>query len=90
MTTNNFPKPREKYYHFKHNPKIDDLNYCYEIVGIGKNTETSESVVIYKPLYDCGIELFVRSLDMFIEIVDKPEYNYLGPRFRQARQILEK
>ena len=90
MEPQRIPKPKDKYLHFKHNSNLDDLNYCYVIVGIGKHTETDEILVIYKSLYDCEIELFVRPLEMFLEIVDNPEYNYVGPRFLPARQILEK
>ncbi len=87
---NNAPKVGEKYYHFKHDSNKDNLNYCYEIFGVATHSETRQEMVIYKPLYKCEIELFVRPLDMFLEIVNKQEYNYLGPRFRLAGQILEK
>jgi hypothetical protein len=89
MELSNFPKVGEKYYHFKHNPNLDKLNYCYDIIGIGKNTETREDMVIYKPLYECDVKLFVRPLDMFLEIVDKPEFNYVGPRFRLVTASVE-
>ena len=76
------PKAGEKYYHFKHNPLKGELDYCYKIIGIGKHTESREDMVIYKPLYQCEVEMFVRPLTMFLEIVDKPEFNYVGARFR--------
>jgi hypothetical protein len=89
MESRNLPKQGEKYYHFKHNTILDSLNYCYEIIGIAKHTETREQIVVYKPLYPCDVELFVRPLEMFLEIVDKPEYNYNGPRFRLVEAIVE-
>jgi hypothetical protein len=83
------PKNGDKYYHFKHDPDLDEQNYCYEIIGIGKHTETNEPVVIYKPLYKCDIELFVRPLSMFLEVVDKTEFDYIGPRFKLVNKNLE-
>ncbi len=82
MQSPKLPSQGEKYYHYKHNPNSDDLNYCYEVIGIAKHTETRESVVVYKPLYECEIELFVRPLTMFLEIIEIPEINYIGPRFK--------
>jgi hypothetical protein len=89
MESRKLAKQGEKYYHYKHNSNLDKLNYCYEIIGIGKNTETREDMVIYKPLYECDIKLFVRPLDMFVEIVDKPEFDYAGPRFRLVTASVE-
>jgi hypothetical protein len=89
MQSAELPNQGEKYYHFKHNSKLNKLNYCYEIIGIAKHTETREELVVYKPLYPCDVELFVRPLEMFIEVVDKPEYNYNGPRFRLIDIVVE-
>jgi hypothetical protein len=89
MESRKLPKQGEKYYHFKHNPNLDKQNYCYEIIGIGKNTETREDMKIYKPLYECDVELFVRPFDMFLEIVDKPDFDYIGPRFRLVTTSVE-
>lgn len=89
MELSNFPKAGEKYYHFKHDSELDSLNYSYKIIGIAKHTETREKLVVYKPLYPCDVELFVRPLEMFLEIVAKPEYNYNGPRFRLAYPLVE-
>jgi hypothetical protein len=64
------------YHHFKDPEKL------YELIGTAMHTETEEKVVVYRPLYaDAVAPLFVRPLFMFLEIVDKPEYNYHGPRF---------
>jgi hypothetical protein len=89
METLKLPVAGEKYYHFKHNTTLDSVNYSYVIIGIAKHTETREELVVYKPLYPCEVELFVRPLEMFLEIVDKPEYKYRGPRFRLVKAVVE-
>lgn len=63
------------YYHFK------DPDKHYEVLGIAFNTETEEDMVVYRPLYECDKEFFVRPKAMFLEEVDKPELGYKGPRF---------
>jgi hypothetical protein len=62
------------YYHFKH-PELH-----YALLGIALHTETEEKLVIYKRLFE-DFQMFARPLVMFIETVDKPEFNYKGPRF---------
>ncbi len=44
----------------------------YEVVGIGKNTETNEEYVVYKPLYetDANTDFWVRPYEMFIGSVE--------------------
>jgi cyclomaltodextrinase len=49
-----------KYRHYKGND--------YEVVGVGKHSETLEELVIYVPLYGEG-GFWVRPLTMFIEEV---------------------
>lgn len=64
------------YYHFKDPTKL------YEVIGPAFHTETEESLVLYKRLYEADIpEYFVRPVLMFMEEVDKPELGYHGPRF---------
>jgi hypothetical protein len=65
--------PNGIYYHFKH------PEHLYTVLGIALHTETEEKMVVYQRNTDQ--ELFVRPLDMFLEEVDKPEFNYKGPRF---------
>jgi len=54
----------------------------YEVIGVAKHTETSEELVVYRPLYaDDG--LWVRPKDMFLETVitagkEAPRFEYLG------------
>ena len=66
-------KPRDKYQHFK--------GTLYEIVLISKDSETQEELVTYRQA-DNPEKIWTRSKAMFLEEVDKPEYNYRGPRFK--------
>ncbi|MFT4303475.1 MAG: DUF1653 domain-containing protein [Candidatus Woesearchaeota archaeon] len=49
----------------------------YEVIGIAKNSETLEEMVIYKPLYNSDTKLWVRPAKMFFEkvTVDGKEVN---------------
>lgn len=82
-----YPIKGEYYYHYKHNPDKDILNYAYIIEGIAVHSETEELLVVYRPLYsgnhveDYNADFNVRPLEMFCEDVDKPDYK--GPRFRK-------
>lgn len=53
------------YKHFKGN--------YYLVLGLAKDSETGEDVVIYRQLYD-DCSLFVRTLKMFLGKVDKEKY----------------
>lgn len=53
------------YKHFKGN--------YYLVLGLAKDSETGEDVVIYRQLYD-DCYLFVRPLKMFLGKVDKEKY----------------
>lgn len=59
-----------RYRHFKGNE--------YEIIGIAKNSETLEEMVVYRALYGDG-GLWVRPIKMWEEHVERG--NYSGPRF---------
>ncbi len=81
------PKPGVFFYHFKHSSESVN-NYAYLVVGIANHTETSESLVIYRPLYvsqtntdKIKSSLSARPLSMWVEEVNKPELGYIGPRF---------
>jgi hypothetical protein len=65
------------YQHFKGNK--------YEVIDIALHSETQEEMIVYRSLKDPS-KLWVRPAKMFLEFVDKPEYNYKGPRF----QFIEK
>ncbi len=63
------------YKHFKGNE--------YEVIGIAKNSDTLEEMVVYRALYgEKG--LWVRSLKMFTEDIEKDGYK--GPRFVWVRE----
>lgn len=51
-----------RYRHFKGNE--------YEVIGIAKNSETLEPMVIYKALYDGGT-LWVRPASMWNETIER-------------------
>lgn len=64
-----------KYKHFK-NKKL------YRLVDVGRNTETEEWMVIYKPLYKSDFsDVCVRPYKMFFEKVKSSETGKLVPRF---------
>lgn len=50
-----------KYQHYK--------GKFYDVIGVGKDTETEEDVVVYCPLYDSDVTYWVRPLTMFRETV---------------------
>jgi hypothetical protein len=63
-----------KYRHFKGSE--------YEVVGVAKNSETMEELVVYRALYG-NYDLWVRPLKMFLEEVEVegkkvPRFKYLG------------
>lgn len=87
----NLPEPGF-YYHYKHDPNGEWNTYAYEVLGAGHHTEEDrrpedEFMVVYRPLYETALvwrmgKLFdLRPAGMFIEPVDKPEYQ--GPRFNR-------
>ena len=63
-----------KYRHFKGKE--------YEVIGVGKHSETEEEYVIYRALYgERG--LWIRPANMFLEIVEKDgvkqeRFKYIG------------
>lgn len=57
----NTPQPGEKYRHFKGNE--------YEIITVGKHTETHEDMVVYKALYENEVaQIWIRPLAMFLDM----------------------
>ena len=54
----------------------------YYVFGVSANTETGERVAVYMPLYgEHAGKLMHRTLENFIEMVERPDFNYKGPRF---------
>ena len=52
----------------------------YDVLAVGRLSEQREQeVVIYRSI-TLGTVL-VRPLEMFLEIVDRPDFSYHGPRF---------
>jgi hypothetical protein len=41
----------------------------YQVIGVGKNTETDDALVIYQPLYDSDVEYWVRPYEIFMDEV---------------------
>ena len=57
---------------FSEEERICDM-HLYEIVGVALHSETRESMMAYKPLYDDD-GLYVRQLEMFLSKVDHEKY----------------
>ena len=55
----------KKYRHFKGKE--------YEVIAIGKHSETLEEMVVYKALYGNG-DVWIRPLEMFTTKLDKNKY----------------
>lgn len=68
------------YKHFKGN--------YYFVIDIAKDSETLESIVIYRGLYGNN-DLFVRPLDMFLSEVDHEKYPYIKQRYRFGLQEIQ-
>lgn len=50
----------------------------YEVLAVGKHSESEESLVFYRQLYD-DYSFWARPLAMFVETVERDGYR--GPRF---------
>ncbi|MBQ8803596.1 MAG: DUF1653 domain-containing protein [Tyzzerella sp.] len=66
------PKKEEIYRHFKGN--------LYEIIIIARDSETLEEKVVYKEVN--GDAAYVRSLPMFVSLVDREKYPDVTQEFR--------
>ena len=74
--------PRGHYRHYK--------GKDYEVIGIGRHSETGESLVIYQALYGAKT-IWVRPLSMFLENVQvngitKPRFKKIKNMAKTARQ----
>lgn len=63
----------KKYRHFKGKE--------YEVIAIGKHSETLEEMVVYKALYGNG-DVWIRPLDMFTTKLDKEKYPDIEQEYR--------
>ncbi len=55
----------------------------YMVLGMALDKNTGQELVLYKPLYECEYEYFVRSLAEFcasvtIEGEETPKFTYIG------------
>ena len=73
METNN-PLPHSHWRHYK-SSWWDD--HTYEVLGIALNSETSEPMVLYRPLYDVppeswayGYDYVIRPLALWHDIIE--------------------
>ncbi len=53
----------------------------YLVLDIAKHSETKETYVIYRALYDSN-ELWVRPLDMFLSEIDHEKYPTIKQKYR--------
>ena len=54
----------------------------YEVVDVACHSETLEPMVVYRPLYDSNVKLFVRPYNMFIEAIENG--GNTTPRFKKV------
>ena len=78
-------KPGDIVQHFKREMLSDEERaankYLYEIVGVATHSETRESMMVYRPLYDDG-GMYVRPLEMFLSEVDHGKYPGVKQKYR--------
>lgn len=75
MTDEKKPKIGGIYKHFKGN--------IYKVIDIVRHSETTEEMVLYKPLYkskDFPNQMWVRPIEMFLEIIESDGKKI--PRFK--------
>ena len=63
----------KKYRHFKGKE--------YEVIAIGKHSETLEEMVVYKALYG-DFSIWIRPLSMFTTKLDKEKYPDINQEYR--------
>lgn len=76
------------YYHFKHNPG-NIFDHAYEVLLIGRDTETEKFVVVYRPLYELDFleniaEACLRPVEMFNDIIERD-----GKAFSRFQKITD-
>ena len=59
---------------YEHYKSTDRDKRYYQVLGVARNTETEEKLVVYIPLYVIpehrGLRMQVRPLEMFLETVE--------------------
>lgn len=58
--------------------------HLYEVLGVAFQTESEESLVVYRPLYKTDCELFARPYAMFVENVEID--GEVKPRFEEVNE----
>lgn len=76
MNQESRPAPGQRYRHFKGN--------VYQIIALAYDSETNEEMVVYQALYG-DFTIYVRSLHMFLEPVDKEKYPTAIQQYRFER-----
>lgn len=75
ITKQDYPKIKGYYVHYKHDPSRSTYDHMYEVVGIGRNTETKTYTALYRPLYKndwfLPANFQSRPIDMFLGNVKK-------------------
>lgn len=61
----------------------------YLVIDLATHSETRETVVIYRSLYENG-NLYVRPIDSFTSLVDKTKYPNVKQKYRFKLQSITK
>ena len=61
----------------------------YFVEDVVIHSETREKLVLYRPLYGDGKELYVRPIDMFLSEVDHEKYPNVKQKYRFELQNIE-
>ena len=61
----------------------------YFVEDVVIHSETREKLVLYRPLYGDGKQLYVRPIDMFLSEVDHEKYPNIKQKYRFELQNIE-
>lgn len=74
-------KPGDIVKHFKREIESDNNKYLYEIICLAHHSETDETLVVYKALYE-PYKICARPYDMFMSEVDHQKYPDIKQKYR--------